>query len=60
MINLLPLLLPMINLLLQMINLPAATAVTDDKPADNSDVENLPSGDVQDEKNAYDFLASVT
>ena len=28
----------------------AATPVTDDKPADNSDVENLPSGDVQNEK----------
>ena len=39
---------------------PAATPVTDDKPAANSDVENLASGDVQDQKSAYDFLASVT
>ncbi|MDW0261475.1 MAG: hypothetical protein QN823_00570 [Nitrososphaeraceae archaeon] len=39
---------------------PAATPVTDDKPAANSDVENLASGDVQDQKSAYDFLASKT
>ncbi|MGB8027439.1 MAG: hypothetical protein WCE95_07505, partial [Nitrososphaeraceae archaeon] len=39
---------------------PAATPVTDDKPAANSDVENLASGDIQDQKSAYDFLASVT
>jgi hypothetical protein len=39
---------------------PAATPVTDDKPAANTDVGNLPSGDNQDEKSAYDFLASAT
>ena len=39
---------------------PAATPVTDDKPAANSDVENLASGDIQDQKSAHDFLASVT
>ena len=39
---------------------PAATPVTDDNPAANTDVENLPSGDVQDEKSGYDFLASAT
>ena len=38
---------------------PAATPVTDNKPAANSDVENLASGDIQDQKSAYDFLASV-
>lgn len=37
----------------------AATPLTDDKPAANNDVENLPSNDGQDEKNAFDFLASV-
>ena len=39
---------------------PVATPVTDDTPAANTDVENLPSGDVQDEKSGYDFLASAT
>jgi hypothetical protein len=39
---------------------PAATPITDDKPAVNSDVENLASGDIQDQKSAYDFLAPVT
>jgi hypothetical protein len=39
---------------------PAATPVTDDDPPANTDAENLPSGDVQDEKSGYDFLASAT